>query len=73
MAMQSLEHPLSDQKKAHLIYRDPLECIQCILHNPLMKDHIRFKPLQIFKSESRAMRIYTEWLSGNAAWSMQCR
>jgi hypothetical protein len=36
-----------------------------------MKDYIRFKPLHIFESASRAMRIYTEWLSGNAAWSMQ--
>ena len=54
-----------------LFYRDPLDCIQSILHSPLMKDHIEFKPLRIFESASRAMRIYTEWLTGNAAWSMQ--
>ena len=59
------------KKKLTLFYRDPLECIQSILHSPLMKDHIKFKPLRIFESASRAMRIYTEWLSGNAAWSMQ--
>jgi hypothetical protein len=59
------------KKKLTLFYRDPLECIQSILHNPLMKDHIKFKPLRIFESASRAMRIYTEWLSGNAAWSIQ--
>jgi hypothetical protein len=61
----------STKKKLTLFYRDPLECIQSILHNPLMKDHIKFKPLRIFESASRAMRIYTEWLSGNAAWSIQ--
>jgi hypothetical protein len=59
------------KKKLTLFYRDPLECIQSILHSPLMKDYIKFKPLRIFESASRAMRIYTEWLTGNAAWSMQ--
>ena len=59
------------KNKLNLFYRDPLECIQSILHNPLMKDYIKFKPLRIFESASRAMRIYTEWLTGNAAWSMQ--
>jgi hypothetical protein len=62
-------HPT--KKKLTLFYRDPLECIQSILHSPLMKDHIEFKPLRIFESASRAMRIYTEWLTGDAAWSMQ--
>lgn len=59
------------KKKLTLFYRDPLECIQSILHNPLMKDHIEFKPLHIFQSASRVMRVYTEWMTGNAAWSMQ--
>jgi hypothetical protein len=59
------------KKNITLFYRDPLECIQSILHNPLMKDFIRFKPLRVFESASSAMRIYTEWLTGNAAWSMQ--
>jgi len=59
------------KKKLTLFYRDPLECIQSILHSPLMKDHIKFKLLHVFKMASRAMCIYTEWLTGNAAWSMQ--
>lgn len=61
------------KKTLTLFYHDPLECIQSILHSPLMKDHIEFKPLWIFESASRAMRIYTEWLTGNAVWSMQVR
>lgn len=59
------------KRELTLFYRDPLECIQSILHCPLMKDHIEFKPLRIFESATRAMRIYTEWLTGDAAWSMQ--
>jgi hypothetical protein len=43
------------KKNLTLFYRDPLECIQSILHSPLMKDYIEFKPLRIFESASRAM------------------
>jgi Plavaka transposase len=58
-------------KKTHFIYYDSLKCIQSILHSSLIKDYITFKPLQIFELATRAMCIYTEWLTGNAAWSMQ--
>lgn len=54
-----------------LYYRDPLECIQSIMHSPLVKDHINFQPMQIFHSAEKLMRVYTEWLSGDAAWNMQ--
>ncbi|KAF8235728.1 hypothetical protein L208DRAFT_1255592 [Tricholoma matsutake] len=59
------------KKKLDLFYRDPLECIQSILSNPLMKSHLQFSLLHIFDSAVRAMRIYTEWLTGDVAWSMQ--
>ncbi|KAM6490836.1 hypothetical protein JOM56_013705, partial [Amanita muscaria] len=51
-------HPT--KKSLALFYRDPLECIQSILHSPLMKDHIRYTPLRVFESATRAMRIYSE-------------
>ena len=69
--MQSLEHGISNQEKTHFIYCNPLKCLQSILHSPLIKDYIKFKPLRIFESASRAMHIYTEWLTGNTAWTMQ--
>ena len=56
------------KKNLTLFYCDPLECIQSILYSPLMQDYIKFKLLHIFESVSKAMHIYTEWLSGNAAW-----
>ena len=59
------------KKKLHLYYRDPLECIQAILHSPLVKDFIQFTPFRVFESAAKAMRVYTEWLSGNIAWSIQ--
>lgn len=57
--------------KLHLFYRDPLECLQELLLSPLIKDHIRFKPFQLFHSAEGAMRVYTEWLSASAAWNIQ--
>jgi hypothetical protein len=59
------------KKKLDLFYRDPLACIQSILSSPLMKDHLQFSPLRVFDSSARAMRIYSEWLTGDVAWSMQ--
>jgi hypothetical protein len=59
------------KKKLYLYYRDPLECIQAILHSPLVKDFIQFTPFRAFETAAKVMRVYTEWLSGNTAWSMQ--
>ncbi|KAH9170179.1 hypothetical protein EDB89DRAFT_2072170 [Lactarius sanguifluus] len=59
------------KKDVALFYHDPLECIQSILSNPLVNDYIRFTPFRMYESAVSAMRIYTEWLSGDVAWSMQ--
>ena len=59
------------KQKLFLYYRDPIDCLQSILHNPLVQDHIQFHPFQLFWSAEGAMRVYTEWLSGDAAWEMQ--
>ncbi|KJA12854.1 hypothetical protein HYPSUDRAFT_152210 [Hypholoma sublateritium FD-334 SS-4] len=59
------------KNKIVLYYRDPLQCIQSLMHSPLVKDSIAFKPLQIFRTAEKVMRVYTEWLSGEAAWNMQ--
>ncbi|KAJ7041489.1 hypothetical protein C8F04DRAFT_1208338 [Mycena alexandri] len=52
-------------------YRDPLECIQYLLSNPLIQDHINFTPFRLWDSADKLMRVYTEWLSGDVAWKMQ--
>ncbi len=56
-----------------LYYRDPLECLQSLMRNPLFKDHISFCPFRLYESAAKATRTYTEWLSGDAAWFMQVR
>ncbi|KAJ7046412.1 hypothetical protein C8F04DRAFT_1206239 [Mycena alexandri] len=52
-------------------YRDPLECVQHLLSNPLVQDHIHFTPFRLWASADKLMRVYTEWLSGDIAWKMQ--
>lgn len=54
------------KQKLFLYYRDPIDCLQSILHNPLVQDYIDFDPFQLFWSADSAMHVYMEWLSGNA-------
>jgi hypothetical protein len=54
-----------------LYYRDPLECLQDLLSNPLVSDFIQFTPFRLWETAEKLMRIYTEWLSGDAAWRIQ--
>lgn len=64
--------PITPAKnKLHVFYRDPIECLQSLISNPLAKDFLRLSPFHLFKGAQNMMRVYTEWLSGDAAWSMQ--
>ncbi|CAA7259005.1 unnamed protein product [Cyclocybe aegerita] len=54
-----------------LYHRDPIECVQSLLRSPLLQDHLSFTPFRLFESSAKLMRVYTEWLLGNAAWFMQ--
>lgn len=56
-----------------LFYRDPLECIQSLLHHPLLKDHMHFTPMRVFETAAKTMRVYSEWMTGDVAWQMQVR
>ncbi|KAJ7114401.1 hypothetical protein C8R44DRAFT_832941 [Mycena epipterygia] len=58
----------SVKKPLTLYYRDPLECLQSLLQNPLVQDHIGYSPFRLYES---AKRGYTEWLSGDDAWEKQ--
>jgi hypothetical protein len=57
----------------NLFYRDPIDCLQSLLHNPLVKDHIHFTPLRVFELSKKLMRKYSEWRTANVAWEMQVR
>ena len=54
-----------------LYYRDPIECLQSLFSNPLLQDHIEFTPYCLYKTAEKLIRIYTEWMSGQAAENLQ--
>jgi hypothetical protein len=61
------------QKPVVLLYRDGLECIESLYHNPLFGDYIQHIPHRIYTSPDRKTRIYSEWFSANMAWAIQVR
>ncbi|KAF9032580.1 hypothetical protein BJ165DRAFT_1417596 [Panaeolus papilionaceus] len=54
-----------------LYYRNPVLCLEALMRSPLVKDFIQFTPFRLYETCAKTMRIYTEWLSGDAAWFMQ--
>jgi hypothetical protein len=62
-------HPT--KSPVQLFYRDPLECIESLLNSPLSADDIEFTPYQLYRTAEKSIRVYSEWLSGDVAWSMQ--
>jgi hypothetical protein len=60
----------SPTKHPVLYYRDPLECIQELMSRPELADCLDLVPCKIYSAADRSERIYTEWLSGNMAWSL---
>lgn len=66
-----LQTVFATKQPVSLFYRDPVDCLQALMESPLIKDHIQFQPFQLFRSAEGALRVYTEWLSGDAAWNMQ--
>jgi hypothetical protein len=62
-------HPTKNSIK--LYYRDAIDCLQSIFNNPLFSNHLDFSPFRLFNTAERLIRVFTEWMSGNAAWEMQ--
>ncbi|KAJ7036721.1 hypothetical protein C8F04DRAFT_1336137, partial [Mycena alexandri] len=59
------------KKPLTLYYRDPLECLQSLLSNPLIQDFVHFTPFRLWSNSAKLMRVYTEWLSGDVSWEIQ--
>ncbi|KAF8871276.1 hypothetical protein CPB84DRAFT_1818218 [Gymnopilus junonius] len=70
---RSMPTAFPTKNSIHLYYRNPLECLESLLNSPLLKDHIKFSPVRLFETAEKLMRVYTKWLSGDAAWFMQAR
>ena len=67
----SLEQNCPTKSPIRLFYRDPLQCISTLLRNPLHSDHLEFVPYKLYTNEFKTERVYTEWMSGDAAWCLK--
>lgn len=54
-----------------LYYRDPIECVEFIMKNPLFSGHIEYQPRKDFNSSGQ--RVYGDWITGDGAWDLQVR
>ncbi|KAK6981079.1 hypothetical protein R3P38DRAFT_3334077 [Favolaschia claudopus] len=54
-----------------LFYRDPLECLQALMSNPLIQDFVHFTPFKLWTNAGKLVRVYNEWLSSDGAWDIQ--
>jgi hypothetical protein len=58
-------------KPVVLFYRDPLECIQALLRNPVFEGKWDFIPRRIYDDANRQNRLYSEWMTSDGAWAAQ--
>ncbi|PPQ93557.1 hypothetical protein CVT25_005582, partial [Psilocybe cyanescens] len=68
---QSISPAYPTKAAVVLYYRDSVECMQALVSSPLLQDHMQYKPFRLYDSATKVMRVYTEWLSGDAAHYMQ--
>ena len=60
-------------KPVVLFYRNPLECIQALLQNPIFEGKWDFTPRRTYEDPGRQNRIYSEWMTSDGAWAAQVR
>ncbi|KAG0704061.1 hypothetical protein DFH29DRAFT_997947 [Suillus ampliporus] len=67
----STDHPT--KLPVHLYWHDPLDCIESLFNNPRFAKDIDLIPECIYTTAERTVRIYGEWMTGEAAWTMQSK
>ncbi|KAG1734246.1 uncharacterized protein EDB91DRAFT_1238446 [Suillus paluster] len=65
----STDHPM--KLPVHLYWCDPLDCIESLFNNPRFAKDINLILECIYTMVERTVRIYGEWMTGKAAWTMQ--
>ncbi|KAF8440245.1 hypothetical protein L210DRAFT_3503959 [Boletus edulis BED1] len=64
------EHPTTTP--VYLYYRDTLDCIELLFNHPYFSDKMDLSPQRVYKTtEGIVEHVYSEWLTGDAAWRMQ--
>ncbi|KAG2115444.1 hypothetical protein DEU56DRAFT_748676, partial [Suillus clintonianus] len=56
-----------------LFWRDPIECLESLFSNPPFHNKLDFTPRRVYTTAAHLVRVYSEWMTGDAAWEMQVR
>ncbi|KAF8415444.1 hypothetical protein L210DRAFT_3431490 [Boletus edulis BED1] len=62
-------HPT--KQPVHHYYHNSLDCIESLFNNPIFAGKMDFSPYRLFTTAERIVRVYTEWMSSDAAWELQ--
>ena len=62
-------HPT--QEPMLLFYHNTLKCVEYLFRNPIFTDWVDSCPVQFYRNSKWMVRMYSEWMTGNAAWEMQ--
>ncbi|KAG2058765.1 hypothetical protein BDR06DRAFT_980181 [Suillus hirtellus] len=54
-----------------LFWRDLVDCLESLFSNPLFHNQLDFIPCHVYKTALQLLCVYSEWLMGDAAWSIQ--
>ncbi|KAH7918132.1 hypothetical protein BV22DRAFT_1051938, partial [Leucogyrophana mollusca] len=65
----SSSHPTKSPLR--LFWRDPVECLETLFGNPFFNGRMDFVPRRVYKTAARLVRVYSEWMTGDAAWNFQ--
>ena len=55
----------------NLYYQDPIECIKLLMQNPLFASVMEFDPYKLYTTVLQNNCIFTEWLTGDTASTLQ--
>ncbi|KAG1733360.1 uncharacterized protein EDB91DRAFT_1057502, partial [Suillus paluster] len=67
----STDHPM--KIPVHLYWHDPLDCIESLFNNLRFAKDIDLIPECIYTTAERTVWIYSKWMTGKAAWTMQSK
>jgi hypothetical protein len=69
--LQVLPTDCPTKSPVRLFFRDPLECLESIFSHPRFAKHMDYVPRRVYKTAEKLVRVYNEWMTGDAAWKMQ--
>ncbi|KAI9567319.1 hypothetical protein HD554DRAFT_2023895 [Boletus coccyginus] len=54
-----------------LFYHDPVKCLKALFNYSLFYGKLDLVPHHVYQTVQCLVRIYSEWMIGNAAWEIQ--